>query len=65
MIHAARSATNEEFREARLERIVRATGILPPGEVVRRLIRELLDHHEGTDLDDDAVAVCLDCLAPR
>jgi hypothetical protein len=33
---------------------------LPAGEVVRQLIRELHDHHEGQELSDDAVVVCLD-----
>jgi serine phosphatase RsbU (regulator of sigma subunit) len=59
-VHAARSPRNEEFKEAKLERSVRATRGLPAGEVVRQLIRELRDHHEGQELSDDAVVVCLD-----
>jgi serine phosphatase RsbU (regulator of sigma subunit) len=59
-VHAARSPRNEEFKEAKLERSVRATRGLPAGEVVRQLIRELQAHHEGQELSDDAVVVCLD-----
>jgi serine phosphatase RsbU (regulator of sigma subunit) len=59
-VHAARSPRNEEFGEAKLERSVRATRGLPAGEVVRQLIRELQAHHEGQELSDDAVVVCLD-----
>jgi serine phosphatase RsbU (regulator of sigma subunit) len=58
--HAARSPRNEEFKEAKLERSVRATRGLPAGEVVRQFIRELHAHHEGQELSDDAVVVCLD-----
>jgi serine phosphatase RsbU (regulator of sigma subunit) len=59
-VHAARSPRNEEFKEAKLERSIRATRGLPAGEVVRQLIRELHAHHEGQELSDDAVVVCLD-----
>jgi serine phosphatase RsbU (regulator of sigma subunit) len=59
-VHAARSPRNEEFKEAKLERSVRATRGLPAGEVVRQVIRELHAHHEGQELSDDAVVVCLD-----
>ena len=59
-VHAARSPRNEEFKEAKLERSVRATRGLPAGEAVRQLIRELHAHHEGQELSDDAVVVCLD-----
>lgn len=31
---------------------------------MRYLITDLLAHHEGTDLADDAIAVCLDWHAP-
>ena len=59
-VHAARSPRNEEFKEAKLERSVRATRGLPAGEVVRQFIRELHAHLEGQELSDDAVVVCLD-----
>jgi serine phosphatase RsbU (regulator of sigma subunit) len=64
-VHAARSPRNEEFKEAKLERAVRATRGLPAGEVVRQLIRELHAHHEGQELSDDAVVVCLDWTGTR
>lgn len=59
-VHAARSPRDEEFGEAKLGRAVRTTGDQAPGEAVRSLIRELVAHHEGEELRDDAVVVCLD-----
>lgn len=61
-VHEARSPRQEQFRQARLERQVRATRLLDPSEVARQLIRELLAHHESGALRDDAVVVCLDWL---
>lgn len=59
-IHAARSPREEEFGEAGLHRALQAIRLLPPAEAVRHLMAELVRHHEGAELRDDAVAVVAD-----
>ncbi len=64
-VHAALSPHQETFGSAKLQRAIHATEGQSPGETVRSLISGLRDHHEGTDLQDDAVVVCLDWIAVR
>lgn len=59
-VYNAPGPNGERFGDARLLRTLRSTRHLPPSEMVRQLIRELVDWHAGGDLDDDAVAVVVD-----
>lgn len=43
-----------------LERMLRATASLPPGEAIRALLHDLRAFCQDQYLDDDAVGVCLD-----
>lgn len=52
------------YGEASLERFVRRTGPMAPLEAVRSLLGDLRAF-VGTDLIDDAVAVCLDWRGPQ
>jgi serine phosphatase RsbU (regulator of sigma subunit) len=47
------------YGESALHRFIRRTGTLAPLQAVRSLLGELRTY-VGGDLDDDAVAVCLD-----
>lgn len=57
-VHGAPS--DRPFGDNRLGSVLRSTRKLSPAETVRQIIRELRDHHEGRDVDDDAVAVVFD-----
>lgn len=59
-VHAARSLSDEKFGHAKLELAVAATGNLRTAEATRYLIQQLVSHHEGQQLRDDATLVCLD-----
>ncbi|MGM1062686.1 PP2C family protein-serine/threonine phosphatase [Saccharothrix sp. Mg75] len=59
-VHAARSPHGSDYGSTNLDRIIRGSHHLPAPEAARAIIAELLDYHEGTDLLDDAVVVCLD-----
>ena len=39
---------------------LRRTRLQPPTEAVGTVVRALREYHAGTDLEDDAVIVCLD-----
>ena len=54
---------NGRYGESALHRFVRRTGSLAPLQAVRSLLGEL-KAFVGGDLDDDAVAVCLDWTGP-
>lgn len=59
-IHAARNAEGMHFHPE-VSRMLKRSALLSPGETVRQVVREL-QSHQGSDLDDDAVAVCVDWL---
>lgn len=61
--HGALSPGGEGFGGRGLERVVRASRRFSAPESVRALIRALLAHHQGLELQDDAVAVCIDWAA--
>lgn len=63
-LHGALSPAGENFGGRALERVVRASRRFSAAESVRALIRTLLAHHEGAELQDDAVAVCVDWARP-
>ena len=50
--------------ENALHRFVRRTGSLAPLQAVRSLLGDLRAFLEDSDLDDDAVVVCLDWTGP-
>ncbi len=52
------------YSEIGLRRILRASRLLPPAEAVRALLSDLRVFLHDHELDDDAVAVCLDWLGP-
>ena len=54
---------NSRYGESALHRFVRRTGSLAPLQAIRSLLGDLRAFVEG-DLDDDAVAVCLDWTGP-
>jgi len=64
-VHTARSPHDDEFGAVKLDHAILATRTHSPGESVRSLIGELLAHHEGGELHDDAVVVCLDWTGPH
>lgn len=58
-VFSARTARGE-FGAAALEQATRRTRLQDAAEVPLTVIDELIEYHEGADLDDDAVVVCLD-----
>jgi hypothetical protein len=57
------AATTGRYGDSALHRFVRRTGSLAPLQAVRSLLGDLRSFI-GDDLDDDAVAVCLDWIGP-
>ncbi|MFF5084328.1 PP2C family protein-serine/threonine phosphatase [Actinoplanes sp. NPDC000266] len=55
---------HEAVTGAALARFVRHTGSLAPLQAVRSLLGDMRTHLEDADLEDDAVAVCLDWPGP-
>lgn len=58
--HAARSPRGETYGAGALAGALRQTRLQSPSEAVRSLTRGLLDYHDGAELADDAVVLCLD-----
>lgn len=58
--HAARSPSGDIYGATTLVGALRQTRLQSPSEAVRTLIRGLLDYHEGGEIADDAVVLCLD-----
>ena len=59
-LYEARGPSGRVYGQAPLAAALRSSRLQDPNETVRYLIGDLLAHHEGTDLTDDAIAVCLD-----
>jgi hypothetical protein len=59
-LFGARGPSGLVYGEAPLTTAIRRSRLQDPDEAVRFLISDLLLHHEGSDLADDAIAVCLD-----
>lgn len=59
-VYAARGPSGRVYGQAPLNAALRNSRLQDPNETVRFLISDLLVHHEGTELADDAIAVCLD-----
>lgn len=59
-LYSARSPSGRVYGEVPLTTAIRRSRLQDPDEAVRFLISDLLLYHEGSDLADDAIAVCLD-----
>ncbi|MFB4301748.1 PP2C family protein-serine/threonine phosphatase [Actinomadura sp. NTSP31] len=62
-VFSARSGRGE-FGTHALEQATRRSRLQDPAEVPLTIVNELIEHHEGADLADDAVVVCLDWHRP-
>ncbi|MDL4819347.1 PP2C family protein-serine/threonine phosphatase [Actinomadura opuntiae] len=62
-VFSARSARGE-FGTHALEQATRRSRLQDAAEVPLTIVNELIEHHEGADLADDAVVVCLDWHRP-
>jgi serine phosphatase RsbU (regulator of sigma subunit) len=60
VVHAQRNG--RRYADHGVTRVARSTRLLPPAEVVRGMISDLLVFHEGEGLADDAAVVCVDWL---
>jgi stage II sporulation SpoE-like protein len=56
----AKSPGGQLYGDGPLGAALRSARLQDPSEAVRFVISDLLAYHEGTDLIDDAIAVCLD-----
>jgi serine phosphatase RsbU (regulator of sigma subunit) len=59
-LYGARNPAGKSYGDNPLSAALRSARLQDPNETVRFVISDLLGHHEGTDLADDAIAVCLD-----
>ncbi|GIH20399.1 PP2C family protein-serine/threonine phosphatase [Rugosimonospora africana] len=59
-VHAATPGDQAPFGDRHLHRVIRSTRLQPPTEAVGSVMRGLHDYHEGDELVDDAVVLCLD-----
>ncbi len=61
-MHAAAPGGRPAYGDSALLTAIRRTRLQPPTEAVGTVVRALREYHAGTDLEDDAVIVCLDWL---
>lgn len=59
-VHRAAPGGRPEFGAQELASVVRDTRLQPASDAVATLMRRLRHYHDGNDLDDDGVIVCLD-----
>jgi serine phosphatase RsbU (regulator of sigma subunit) len=59
-LYGARNPAGAIYGDAPLSSALRSARMQDPNETVRFVIGDLIAHGEGTDLLDDAIAVCLD-----
>jgi serine phosphatase RsbU (regulator of sigma subunit) len=59
-LYSARNPGGRLYGEIPLSSALRGARMQDPNETVRFLISDLMAHHEGSGLADDAIAVCLD-----
>jgi serine phosphatase RsbU (regulator of sigma subunit) len=62
-VHEATPGGRSSFGERNLLAAMRATRLQPGPEAVASVMRALNDYHQGENLEDDAVIVCLDLSA--
>jgi serine phosphatase RsbU (regulator of sigma subunit) len=63
-VHEAAPGGRTPYGSSALLTGIRRTRLQPPTEAVGTVIRALREYHGGSDLEDDAVIVCLDWLRP-
>jgi serine phosphatase RsbU (regulator of sigma subunit) len=59
-VHAATPGGQPSYGDRSLLAAIRATRLQPPPEAVATVMRSLDEYHQGEDLQDDAVIVCLE-----
>jgi len=59
-LYSAQNPAGHAYGQASLSAALRSARLQDPNETVRYVISDLVAHHEGSDLVDDAIAVCLD-----
>lgn len=59
-VYAAVSPSGDDFGTTMLERQIRLTRLQDTAEVPLSVIASLMDYHDGHELNDDAVVLCLD-----
>jgi len=59
-LYSARNPVGRIYGDAPLSAALRSARMQDPNETVRYVIGDLLNHNDGSDLSDDAIAVCLD-----
>ncbi|MET7937892.1 PP2C family protein-serine/threonine phosphatase [Streptomyces sp. NPDC005322] len=59
-VYDTASSSGESYAERALARALANTILLPPTQVPQAILRELVEFHGDTPLDDDALVVCLD-----
>ncbi|MFB9238326.1 PP2C family protein-serine/threonine phosphatase [Plantactinospora siamensis] len=59
-VYAAAPGEREPYGDRVLAKAIRSTRLQPATEAVGTVMRDLRDYHDDTELDDDAVIVCLD-----
>ena len=59
-LYSARNPAGRLYGDNPLGSALRSARMQDPNETVRFVISDLLAHHEGSDLAEDAIAVCLD-----
>jgi serine phosphatase RsbU (regulator of sigma subunit) len=59
-LFSARNRAGRVYGQAQLNAALRSARMQDPSETVRFLVSDLLAHHEGTELVNDAIALCLD-----
>jgi serine phosphatase RsbU (regulator of sigma subunit) len=59
-VHAALSPHGDTYGASALPAALRRARLQDPSETVRTLTRDLLDHHDASELGDDSVILCLD-----
>ncbi len=59
-VHTAQSPAGDVYGASALPSALRQTRLQDPSEAVRTMTRGLIDYHEGSELLDDAVILCID-----
>ncbi|GGU65214.1 PP2C family protein-serine/threonine phosphatase [Streptomyces lavendofoliae] len=59
-VYDVASAAGERYSEKALARAILGTRLLPPSQVPRAILQELVGHRAPADASDDAMVVCLD-----
>jgi serine phosphatase RsbU (regulator of sigma subunit) len=63
-VHDAAPGGRETYGERHLATAIRSARLSPPAQAIGSVMRALRDYHGDTELEDDAVMVCLDRKGP-